>query len=101
MHCINCQPASSSPWCFLPLNEEPTEPPLIFVQPEMQLECRHDLFRSELPVWAELLQSRLSMLVYSGDVDGIVPVIGTRRWIAGLGLPILKPWRPWHSLTGD
>ncbi|KAK9808334.1 hypothetical protein WJX73_003210 [Symbiochloris irregularis] len=64
---------------------------------------RKDLLTSELPVWQRLLQRypRLQILIYSGDVDGIVPVIGTRRWTAGLGLPITDPWRPWHSLTGQ
>ncbi len=37
----------------------------------------------------------LRMLIYSGDVDGIVPVVGTRRWTAGLGLETLSPWRQW------
>lgn len=32
-----------------------------------------------IPVYELLLQSSLQMLVFSGDVDGIVPVIGTRR----------------------
>ena len=36
----------------------------------------------------------------SGDVDGIVPVLGTRRWIEKLDLPIVRKWRPWYSSTG-
>ena len=35
-----------------------------------------------------------------GDIDGIVPLVGTRRWISGLGLRIKEPWRPYFSLTG-
>ena len=63
---------------------------------------RDDLFSSMLPVYRELLavEPPLSMLVFSGDVDGIVPTIGTRRWIAALDLPIKRPWRPWTSSTG-
>lgn len=34
-----------------------------------------------------------------GDIDGIVPLVGTRRWISGLGLRIKEPWRPYFSLT--
>ena len=64
--------------------------------------ARHDLFSSMLPVYKELLavEPPLSMLVFSGDVDGIVPVLGTRRWIRSLNLPITRPWRPWTSSTG-
>ena len=36
--------------------------------------CREDPFKSMLPQWHELLQTDLRMLVYSGDVDGILPV---------------------------
>ena len=45
------------------------------------------------------LAASLRILIYSGDVDGIVPVVGTRRWTAGLGLKTTKPWRPWFSAT--
>ncbi len=55
-----------------------------------------------LTVYRELLaaEPRLAMLVFSGDVDGIVPVLGTRRWIRALELPLAAPWRPWTSATG-
>jgi Serine carboxypeptidase len=43
----------------------------------------------------------LRIWVFSGDVDGIVPVLGSRRWIEGLGLPLVTPWRPWRSATGQ
>jgi serine carboxypeptidase-like clade 2 len=64
---------------------------------------RADLFSSMLPVWKRLLESdhKLAMMVYSGDVDGIVPVVGTRRWVHGLGLGTIEAWRPWYSATGQ
>lgn len=43
----------------------------------------------------------LKVWVFSGDVDGIVPVVGSRRWISSLNLPIAKPWRAWTSKTGQ
>ena len=63
---------------------------------------RDDLFTSMLPKYRDILRHKadLDILVFSGDVDGIVPVIGTRRWLASLQLSILKEWRPWYSLTG-
>eukprot|EP00200_Dunaliella_tertiolecta_P006034 CAMPEP_0202355440 /NCGR_PEP_ID=MMETSP1126-20121109/10335_1 /ASSEMBLY_ACC=CAM_ASM_000457 /TAXON_ID=3047 /ORGANISM="Dunaliella tertiolecta, Strain CCMP1320" /LENGTH=561 /DNA_ID=CAMNT_0048948059 /DNA_START=38 /DNA_END=1723 /DNA_ORIENTATION=+ len=59
---------------------------------------REDLLASMLPVWHNLLSTGgLRFLVYSGDVDGIVPVVGTRRWVSGLGLQETEAWRPWTS----
>jgi len=40
-------------------------------------------------------QTNLKILVYSGDVDAIVPYPGTRQWIAELKRPIVESWRPW------
>uniref|UniRef100_A0A7R9YTY5 Carboxypeptidase n=1 Tax=Chlamydomonas euryale TaxID=1486919 RepID=A0A7R9YTY5_9CHLO len=59
-----------------------------------------DLLSSMLPVYKELLENAgLRILVFSGDVDGIVPVVGSRRWTAGLGLTTTRPWQPWLSAT--
>jgi len=56
-----------------------------------------DLLASMFPVYNKLLNSgsNLRMLVYSGDVDGIVPVTGTRSWLSAMNLPITEPWRKW------
>ncbi|GAX79635.1 hypothetical protein CEUSTIGMA_g7076.t1 [Chlamydomonas eustigma] len=63
---------------------------------------RGDVLSSMLPVYKQLVETGiLRILVFSGDVDRIVPVVGTRRWVSGLGLPIAKPWRPWLSTTGQ
>ena len=44
-----------------------------------------------LPVYQELIESEeIRILVFSGDVDGILPVVGTRRWVEGLGLKQVK-----------
>ncbi|GIM06742.1 hypothetical protein Vretimale_10995, partial [Volvox reticuliferus] len=60
---------------------------------------REDLLSSMLPVYDRLLQANLRILIYSGDVDGIVPVVGTRRWVASLRLKERAAWRPWFSGT--
>lgn len=56
-----------------------------------------------LPKYRDILkhEADLDILIFSGDVDGIVPVIGTRRWVASLQLPVVKEWRPWYSHTGE
>ena len=37
------------------------------------------------------------LLHYSGDTDGAVTTLGTRRWIAAQGYPVTKEWRPWTT----
>jgi len=56
-----------------------------------------DLLRSMLPVYQRLLTSSppLRMLVYSGDIDGIVPITGTRNWLSTLNMTVAEPWRKW------
>ncbi|CAL5224857.1 g7615 [Coccomyxa viridis] len=65
------------------------------------LYSRTDLLTSMLPKYKALLDYDLSILVFSGDVDAIVPVTGTRRWLRKLGLPVKLQWRPWKSATGQ
>eukprot|EP00775_Hariotina_reticulata_P002928 gene2928-3214_t len=62
---------------------------------------REDLLSSMIPVYKQLLQTGMKIWVFSGDVDGIVPVLGSRRWVASLDLPLAAPWRPWTSSTGQ
>lgn len=41
-----------------------------------------DLLTSMIPVYKELLEDgSLDILIYTGDVDGILPVLGTRVWV--------------------
>lgn len=54
-----------------------------------------DILSSMIPVYQQLLQSGLRIMVYSGDFDGRVPTTGTRAWISQLGLQVTKPWYPW------
>lgn len=60
-----------------------------------------DLLASMLPVYTSLIASDVNMLVYSGDVDAIVPITGTRFWLDALNLPITEAWRPWIGSTGQ
>merc|ERR1711991_238975 len=40
-------------------------------------------------------------LVYSGDVDAIVPIKGTLTWIESLGRPIKEEWKAWLDYNGQ
>jgi len=56
-----------------------------------------DVEASVLPLYQKFQNTKLKILVYSGDVDAIVPVTGTRAWIAdpaNVG-NVVQPWRPW------
>lgn len=61
---------------------------------------RFDLLSSMLPTYEYLLKSGIEILVYSGDVDAIVPTPGTRAWLKKLDLTITKAWAPW-TLNGQ
>ncbi|GLJ45176.1 hypothetical protein SUGI_0950890, partial [Cryptomeria japonica] len=52
-----------------------------------------------LPIYRRMIASGVRILVYSGDVDSIVPVTGTRYSINALNLPIETKWYPW--MNGD
>ncbi|TVU21043.1 hypothetical protein EJB05_30654, partial [Eragrostis curvula] len=47
-------------------------------------------------IYSKLVKAGLRIWVYSGDVDGRVPVIGSRYWVEALGLPIKSQWQPWY-----
>ncbi|KAK8592840.1 hypothetical protein V6N12_044933 [Hibiscus sabdariffa] len=50
---------------------------------------------SVLPTYKKLIKAKLKIWVYSGDMDGRVPVISSRYWVESLGLPLKSAWRSW------
>mmetsp|Transcript_30867 Transcript_30867/g.55249 ORF Transcript_30867/g.55249 Transcript_30867/m.55249 type:complete len:524 (-) Transcript_30867:216-1787(-) len=58
---------------------------------------RADLLSSMMPTYERLLQKDIRILVYSGDIDAILPLVGTRNWVEALGLEVTERWRPWTS----
>jgi hypothetical protein len=40
------------------------------------------------------------MLKFSGDVDAVVPALGSMRWISELGWKVVRKWRPF-LLNGE
>ena len=51
---------------------------------------------SVVPVLQKLFDNAdFHALVYSGDVDAIVPFDGTMNWIATLNRSVIQPWRVW------
>ncbi|KAL3321479.1 hypothetical protein AABB24_039216 [Solanum stoloniferum] len=50
---------------------------------------------SILPVYERLIKGGLKIWIFSGDVDGRVPVIGTRDCVEALNLTLKSPWHSW------
>jgi len=49
---------------------------------------------SLLPYYPSIIK-QYQTLIYSGDVDGCVPYVGTEEWVRGLGIPEKTEWHPW------
>ncbi|OVA09287.1 Peptidase S10 [Macleaya cordata] len=52
---------------------------------------------SILPIIKKLVQGGLRIWVYSGDVDGRIPVTSTRYTLNKLGLKTKEDWTPWYN----
>ncbi|CAD6256173.1 unnamed protein product [Miscanthus lutarioriparius] len=56
---------------------------------------------SMLPIYKELIGAGLKVWVFSGDTDTAVPLSGTRRSLAALGLPVKTSWYPWYIVSTE
>ena len=54
-----------------------------------------------VPLYQQVLSSGRRILVYSGDVDGVVPTAATTRWIARLNATTEQPWAAWIDEDGQ
>ncbi|XP_022760726.1 serine carboxypeptidase-like 26 [Durio zibethinus] len=58
---------------------------------------------SVLPIYKKLIKGNLKIWMYSGDMDGRVPVISSRSCVESLGLHLKSPWHSWfhnHQVGG-
>lgn len=46
------------------------------------------------PLYSELI-NKYQILIYSGDVDGCVPYVGSEAWTAGLNFTVIDKWHQW------
>lgn len=61
---------------------------------------RADLLTPVIPLYQKFFQeNKIRILVYSGDVDGVVPHTGTEGWLANkaLQLTVDKPFQAWKG----
>ncbi|CAD6238584.1 unnamed protein product [Miscanthus lutarioriparius] len=56
----------------------------------------YDTIFTVRPIYSKLVKTGLRVWVYSGDMDGRVPIIGSRYWVEALGLPVKSQWQPWY-----
>jgi len=53
-----------------------------------------DMTTSMIPVYRQLLNKGLPVMVYSGETDAYVPLVGTRAWVESMKLPLVDPAVP-------
>jgi len=53
------------------------------------------------PLYAALAARGKRVLLYSGDVDGVVPTLATRRWLRRVAGAAGVGWRPWFGRDGQ
>jgi len=46
-------------------------------------------------IYAVLKSYGYKLMHYSGDTDGAVGLLGTRRWIRDMKFKVTNEWRPW------
>ncbi|VFQ72127.1 unnamed protein product [Cuscuta campestris] len=50
-------------------------------------------------IYKRLIASRLQILLYSGDVDAIIPVTSTRYSLDAMNLKVVTPWHLWKDAS--
>uniref|UniRef100_J3N877 Uncharacterized protein n=1 Tax=Oryza brachyantha TaxID=4533 RepID=J3N877_ORYBR len=45
---------------------------------------------------SRLIRKGYRAIIYSGDHDGGITIVGTQAWIKALNLSIAHDWRPWY-----
>eukprot|EP00937_MAST-01D_sp_MAST-1D-sp2_P007275 g7275.t1 len=66
-----------------------------------------DTLDSMVPLYAAMVNGGRRVLAYSGDVDGVVPTLATRRWVRALqletadGAAAAGGWRAWVDDSGN
>ncbi|KAF9596331.1 hypothetical protein IFM89_008857 [Coptis chinensis] len=50
-----------------------------------------------LPIYKRLIAVQVKILVYSGDIDAVIPVTSTRYSVDALNLTTKTDWRPWFD----
>ena len=49
----------------------------------------------ERPMYREMIDAGINILIYNGDADACVPWVGNEEWTRSMNLPVSEAWRPW------
>ena len=61
-----------------------------------------DTLDSMVPLYRALLERGKDVLVYSGDVDGVVPTLASKRWVETMdGKTVVEEWQSWFGSNGQ
>ncbi|KNA08637.1 hypothetical protein SOVF_160840, partial [Spinacia oleracea] len=100
LHSVEVFDPCSSTYVDTYLNTKQVQQAL-HVKPTKWISCSgfawQDTPSTVLPVIQKLMESNISVWLYSGDVDGRVPVTSTKYSLNTLKLPIKTDWRPWYD----
>jgi len=53
--------------------------------------------RGSIWIYKAMRRMNYKMLFFSGDTDGIVPTLGSQRWIKSLKWKNTGKWKTWHT----
>eukprot|EP00296_Roombia_truncata_P000216 JP435881.1.p1 GENE.JP435881.1~~JP435881.1.p1 ORF type:complete len:396 (+),score=157.54 JP435881.1:157-1188(+) len=79
----------------------------IHADPTRWLQCTDNInydfsHESMLPLLEYFMHNTsLHVLTYSGDLDGVLPFLGTQAWIRELSCEVVEPWRRWVGSDGQ
>ncbi|XP_066392524.1 serine carboxypeptidase II-3-like [Miscanthus floridulus] len=60
-----------------------------------------DTPKTMVPTISWLVNTRLRVWVYSGDMDYVCPITVMRYSVKDLNLTVTKPWRPWYTPANE
>ena len=49
----------------------------------------------ERPMYREMIDAGINILIYNGDADACVPWVGNEEWTRSMNYPVTEAWRPW------
>ena len=55
----------------------------------------------ERPMYREMIDAGINILIYNGDADACVPWVGNEEWTRSMNYAVTDAWRPWMVSAAD